>query len=106
MKRALRPELRQEPMNVTATRHAADKPTGAPLRAAEQHDAPASESRALVAIGPAATREPAASFREATFLAQLIATREQLPQTRERRRAEPGDAIAAYRATEALTGKH
>jgi hypothetical protein len=93
-------------MNVTATRHAADKPTGSLPRGAEQPNAPVSQSRALVAVDPAATREPAASFREATFLAQLIATREQLPQTRERRRAEPGEAIAAYRAAEALTGKH
>jgi hypothetical protein len=35
-------------------------------------------------------------------LAQIIATRDQIAQTRERRRAEPGEAIAAYRATEAL----
>jgi hypothetical protein len=35
----------------------------------------------------------------AHFLAHLIATADQLPQTRERRRAEPQDAIAAYAAT-------
>jgi hypothetical protein len=35
----------------------------------------------------------------AGFLAHLIATADQLPQTRERRRAEPEDAIAAYRST-------
>ena len=93
-------------MKVAATRNTADKPTGALPRGAEQHDAPASESRTLVAVGPAAAREPVASFREAPFLAQLIATREQLPQTRERRRAEPGEAIAAYRATEALIARH
>jgi hypothetical protein len=35
----------------------------------------------------------------AGFLAHLIATARQMPQTRERRRAEPEDAIAAYRST-------
>jgi hypothetical protein len=61
----------------------------------------ACETRALVAIEPAApcvrarslTRHPAAPF-----LAQLIATHLQAPQTRARRRAEPNEAIAAYRS--------
>jgi hypothetical protein len=68
----------------------------------------ASESRALVAVTPVAgvTQDPVALYRPAAFLAQLIATKAQLPQTRERRRAQPGEAIAAYRATEALTAKH
>ena len=39
------------------------------------------------------TRHPAAGF-----LAQLIATHMQAPQTRARRRAEPGEAIAVYRS--------
>jgi hypothetical protein len=59
------------------------------------------ESHALVAIAPAApaerswthTRHPAAPF-----LAHLIATQMQAPQTRARRRAEPEQAIALYRA--------
>ena len=34
-----------------------------------------------------------------TFLAQLIAINQKLPQTRERRRADPEDARAAYGAT-------
>ncbi len=34
----------------------------------------------------------------ADFIAQLIATAAQLPQTRARRRAEPEQAVAAYRA--------
>ena len=34
--------------------------------------------------------------RRADFLAHLIATRDDLPQTRVRRRAEPAEAIAAY----------
>ena len=64
-------------------------------------DAPKTESRALVAIeapartehAPRATRHPAAGF-----LAQLIATQMQAPQTRARRRAEPQDATAIYRS--------
>jgi hypothetical protein len=34
--------------------------------------------------------------RQADFLAHLIATREALPQTRARRRAEPAEAVSAY----------
>jgi hypothetical protein len=34
----------------------------------------------------------------AGFIAQLVATRLQAPQTRARRRAEPGEAVVAYRA--------
>lgn len=63
------------------------------------------ESRALVAVEPATphagprvlTRHPAAPF-----LAQLIATHLQVPQTRVRRRAEPAEAIAAYRGAKGL----
>ena len=70
-------------------------------RRADAHETDVSESRALVAVEPATphagprtlTRHPAAPF-----LAQLIATHLQLPQTRERRRAEPAEAIAAYRS--------
>jgi hypothetical protein len=73
-----------------------------PRRANNQREpAPEAETRALVAIAaPAAadrslprTRHPAAPF-----LAQLIATQMQAPQTRARRRAEPEDAVAAYAA--------
>jgi hypothetical protein len=39
----------------------------------------------------------------AAYLAQLIANERQLPQTRERRRAEPLEAIAAYGACARLT---
>jgi hypothetical protein len=56
---------------------------------------------ALVAIGPTApdTRAAAASVRaDAPFVAHLIATAAQVPQTRARRRAEPDAASAAYRA--------
>lgn len=37
----------------------------------------------------------------APFLAHLIATQQQAPQTRQRRRAEPEDAIALYAAAAA-----
>jgi hypothetical protein len=63
-----------------------------------------SESRAMVALAPPAPlREPVARFRQAPFLAQLLAVKDQHPQTRERRRAAPHEAIAAYRAGAALT---
>ena len=63
----------------------------------------ASESRALVSLAPSVgASESQLGYRNMAFLAQLIATKDQHPQTRERRRAEPTDALAAYRATAAL----
>ena len=59
-----------------------------------------STGRALVplASGVSDSAPPRATPRPATFLAHLIATARQAPQTRERRRAEPSEAIAAYTA--------
>jgi hypothetical protein len=58
----------------------------------------ASHSRALVPLTPAAPSHKAPEhFRRAPFLAQLIASKDQHPQLRERRRADPQEAIAAYR---------
>ena len=59
--------------------------------------------RALIALQPIASGGDAGSRHrpQAGFLAQLIATDGKLPQTRERRRAEPADVIAAYTATSA-----
>jgi hypothetical protein len=59
---------------------------------------PATESRALVALAAPAAGKPRPRPRQAPFLAQLIATKDQHPQTRERRRAEPAQAIGAYQA--------
>lgn len=61
----------------------------------------AAESRALVVTDIAAPKTTPV-YREATFLAHLIATKDHAPQTRERRRAEPSEAIAAYRTSKAL----
>ncbi len=61
-------------------------------------------SRALIPLQPLARSDlPARDRPQASFLAHLIATDRQLPQTRERRRGEPGDAIAAYAAVDAGT---
>ena len=60
------------------------------------------ECRALVATVPAAVPETRTLPRQAAFLAHLIATKQQAPQTRERRRAEPSEALAAYRAAAGL----
>jgi hypothetical protein len=74
-----------------------------PRRTADRRAPPAAETESRALIAEAApvsgdrslprTRTPAAPF-----LAQLIATRMQAPQTRARRRAAPEDAIAAYGA--------
>ena len=60
-----------------------------------------SSSRALVLVGRAApeTRLHRPVQRVASFLTQLIANASRVPQTREKRRAEPDEVIAAYRAT-------
>ena len=58
-----------------------------------------SESRALIAVAPAAQAERSGTETRrpsAPFLAHLIATNIQVPQTRARRRAEPADAVAVY----------
>jgi len=60
-------------------------------------------SRALVVTAPAPVPGPAIAYRQAAFLAHLIAVKDQHPQTRERRRADPADAIAAYRTVAAMT---
>ena len=60
-----------------------------------------SESRALIAIEAPAPAERAFTHSRhpaAPFLAQLIATRQQAPQTRAHRRAEPREAISVYAA--------
>lgn len=90
---------------INAVRDASSKPPGDMPREVVRRVERVNESRALVATGPAAERGSATGFRQTAFLAQLIANRDQLAQTRERRRAEPEEAIAAYRATQALV-KH
>lgn len=55
--------------------------------------------RALALIAAAPTETPASGPRpSAGFLAQLIATAQRAPQTRQRRRAEPDEAKASYTA--------
>jgi hypothetical protein len=57
------------------------------------------ESRALVVVEAVSLSMPAkgsAPRASASFLAHLIATRHQAPQTRAKRRAGSGDAASAY----------
>jgi hypothetical protein len=75
-----------------------------PRGEAPEDIAPRAESRALTVIAPEARRELPNVYRQAPFLAQLIATKDQHAQTRSRRRAEPQEAIAAYRAVARLVG--
>jgi hypothetical protein len=65
------------------------------------HSHPAEKGRALVTIAPSVPPRPVPTELgrpAAPFLAQLIASKHNLPQARERRRAEPHEAIAAYMA--------
>jgi hypothetical protein len=71
---------------------------------ANDGDRTRSESRALVALDPLQDRSGnTVSHCYAPFVAHLVATKDQHPQTRERRRADPSDALAAYRAAATLT---
>jgi hypothetical protein len=76
---------------------------GPPHEAVPQANEPRPASRALVAVKPQGERtDRPMAYRDAPFLAQLIATKAQHPQTRARRRAEPQEVLAAYRSVAAL----
>jgi hypothetical protein len=94
-------------MRVESGKQASSSRSGAAPRDAKL--APAEhepESRALVVTEPTAVQAPTVNYRQAAFLAHLIATKDQCPQTRQRRRAEPADAIAAYRTVQAITNHY
>lgn len=80
---------------------------GQVARRAANTDAPEAESRALIAIEAPAPTERSFTHHSrhpaAPFLAHLIATQMQAPQTRARRRAEPEEAISVYAAMAART---
>ncbi|HEY5305317.1 MAG TPA: hypothetical protein VIJ52_01430 [Pseudolabrys sp.] len=66
--------------------------------------APIETDHALVPVEPVITATDAPeAFRQAPFLTQLLAIRDQHPQTRLYCRAEPRVALAAYRNTATLT---
>lgn len=88
-------------MRVGAINEGFSGQTGMPRRdAAPKHDR--AVTRALVLVETPAAHELTSAHRQAAFVAQLIATKDQHPQTRARRRAEPSEALKAYRVTAAL----
>jgi hypothetical protein len=90
-------------MRIGEINGASSRQTGLPVPRAGQDTA---GSRALVALSPGAIRRvQPVNYREAAFLAHLIAMKGQHPQTRKRRRAEPNEALTAYRASAALTNQ-
>lgn len=92
-------------MRINAIGAATFSQTGdqASQEAAAPADASKAASRALVVVEPArAAQDRPMAYRDAPFLAHLITTNTQVPQTRSRRRAEPQDALAAYRAVAKL----
>jgi hypothetical protein len=63
--------------------------------------ASATSARAVIALAPIEETSSAGIWTRrpsAPFLAHLIATDQHAPQTRERRRAEPAEAVSAYAA--------
>lgn len=81
-----------------------NQPALSGLNARDAEPAPAPEkpkapgTAMVVAAVPPADKESLLARRQtsAAYLAHLIATRHGAPQTRERRRAEPEEATAAY----------
>ena len=96
--------MRVEPTKQVARQQIDNTPDGESRQNFVNHDTDnvAAPGRAVVAVTPDTYGAAARSYRPATFLAHLIATRDQAPQTRERRRATPRDAAAAYRTVAAL----
>lgn len=96
--------------NATGRRFGGDNRRVEPIDAAERgsqqapRHTPIAPERALVASQKDARREQTSAratqiYGDAAFLTHLIATREGLPQTRARRRAEPEQSAAAYATT-------
>jgi len=87
---------------IARTRAAATGPLGRGKSSPTCAERAGSESsRALIAVAPPAESEPAPPLSRrpaAGFIAHLIATAQQAPQTRERRRADPDVAVSTYRA--------
>ncbi|HZD91693.1 MAG TPA: hypothetical protein VE224_16455 [Pseudolabrys sp.] len=65
---------------------------------ASEAEEPDGTGRALVALAAPAPLAPRPQHPQASFLAHLIATAQDCPQTRARRRAEPAQAVTAYEA--------
>ena len=83
--------------------------TGGKPETVEPAQKAAQTGTALVPVAPVERTEQAGHApsrrSSASFLAQLIATDQRLPQTRELRRATPRDAVAAYGAAVRLTSR-
>jgi hypothetical protein len=92
--------MTQDAMRIGGTRESVFGQGG---RSSRQPDSPTSSvSRALTVVEPPVRNELLFLRSDAAFLAHLIATKAQAPQTRAKRRAEPAEALAAYRAVAAL----
>ncbi|HVV93378.1 MAG TPA: hypothetical protein VHD15_08170 [Hyphomicrobiales bacterium] len=64
-------------------------------------DGTAGVGTALVATGPATLRAAADARPDPSLVAQLLAARLDMPESRRRRRAAPGAATGAYAAAQA-----
>jgi hypothetical protein len=77
----------------------------APEHAPGEKISPRAESGALISLNPLASGDEPYGYQRrplAAFVAQLIATDRQSPQTRARRRHSPEDAAAVYGAVRSV----
>ena len=88
-------------MRIGGSREGAFGHGGRPLR----ETSPAESGRALTVVETPARAAMPAGRGDVAFLAHLIATNAQAPQTRTKRRATPAEAIAAYQAMADLVGQ-
>jgi hypothetical protein len=94
--------------SVEGIRRIAAAPRGPSVRRQAAHsanpEAGPGTGRALIAVAPALRSDstpPISRRPSVNFLAHLIATAQQAPQTRTRRRAEPDVAVTSYRTVAA-----
>ncbi len=93
-------------MQLGEIKKVAPRQTAPNLHGSEPATAEQAPGRALIAVTPAAAlRAPPENYCRAPFLAQLISMKDRHPQTRERRRAEPHEALAAYRTAAKLISR-
>lgn len=88
-------------MRIVGASSSVSSPTRQAASKAYDATSPAAQGRALITTEAPRSNERSRQFARhpsAPFVAHLLATRMQAPQTRARRRAEPKEVLAVYRS--------